>query len=171
MAAADPHSWTPGPQNSPRAREETASAFVDAQRALSARRQLGLRLRNIMGEDIPSEQKLDRIVALIARELRADICACFIQRAGEVIELFSATGLPSDMAHKAKLRVGEGFIGDIAASAVPLVMNDMTTHPQFTLRPETGGADYRGFCGVPVLRGGHVRGVLVIQNKLPRSYG
>ncbi len=171
MAAADPHSWTPGPQTSPRAREETASAFVDAQMALSSPRQMMLRLRDIMDEDIAPEHKLDRIVALIARELRADICSCFIQRAGEVIELFSVTGLPPDMAHTAKLRVGEGFIGDIAASAVPLVMNDMTTHPQFTLRPETGGADYRGFCGVPVLRSGHVRGVLVIQNKLPRSYG
>lgn len=171
MAAADPHSWTPGPQTSPRAREETASAFVDAQMALSSPRQMMLRLRDIMGEDIAPEEKLDRIVALIARELRADICSCFIQRAGEVIELFSVTGLPSDMAHTAKLRVGEGFVGDIAASAVPLVMSDMTSHPQFALRPETGGADYRGFCGVPVLRGGHVRGVLVIQNKLPRSYG
>lgn len=171
MAAADPHSWTPGPQTSPRAREETASAFVDAQMALSSPRQMMLRLRDIMDEDIAPEHKLDRIVALIARELRADICSCFIQRAGEVIELFSVMGLPPDMAHTAKLRVGEGFIGDIAASAVPLVMNDMTAHPQFTLRPETGGADYRGFCGVPVLRSGHVRGVLVIQNKLPRSYG
>lgn len=171
MAAADPQNWTPGPTQNPRAREEAASAFVDAQLALSSPRQLMLRLRDIMNQDAAAEQKLDRIVALVARELRADICACFIQRAGEVIELFSATGLPAEMVRKAKLRVGEGFVGDIAASAVPLVISDMTAHPQFALRPETGGADYRGFCGVPVLRGGHVRGVLVIQNKLPRSYG
>lgn len=171
MAAADPHNWTTGPLGSPRAREETASDFVDAQMALSSPRQMMLRLRGIMDESGAPEQKLDRAVSLIARELRADVCSCFIQRAGEVIELFSAAGLPADVAHKAKLRVGEGFIGDIAASATPLVLPDMTSHPQFALRPETGGADYRGFCGVPVLRGGHVRGVLVIQNRLPRSYG
>lgn len=171
MAAADPHSWTPGPSTSPRTREETASAFVDAQMALSSPRQMMLRLRDVMAEDLPAPQRLDRIVALVARELRADVCSCFIQRAGEVIELFSTVGLPHDVVHQSKLRVGEGFIGDIAASAVPLVLGDMTTHPQFALRPETGGADFRGFCGVPVLRAGHVRGVLVIQNKLPRSYG
>lgn len=169
--AADPHSWTPGPNNPSRTREEAESAFVEAQMALAAPRQMMLRLRDVMAEDLPAERRLDRIVALVARELRADVCSCFIQRAGEVIELFSTVGLPADVAHSAKLRVGEGFIGDIAASAVPLVLSDMTTHPQFALRPETGGADYRGFCGVPVLRGGHVRGVLVIQNKLPRSYG
>ncbi|MDP2206359.1 MAG: phosphoenolpyruvate--protein phosphotransferase [Alphaproteobacteria bacterium] len=169
--AADPHSWTPGPSNPSRTREETESDFVEAQMALAGPRQIMLRLRAIMAEDLPAERRLDRIVTLVARELRADVCSCFIQRAGEVIELFSTVGLPADVAHSAKLRVGEGFIGDIAAGAVPLVLSDVTTHPQFALRPETGGADYRGFCGVPVLRGGHVRGVLVIQNKLPRSYG
>lgn len=171
MAAADPHSWTPGPSSPSRTREETESAFVDAQMALSSPRQMMLRLRDAVAEDLPAPQRLDRIVALVARELRADVCSCFIQRAGEVIELFSTVGLPHDVVHQSKLRVGEGFIGDIAASAVPLVLADMTTHPQFSLRPETGGADFRGFCGVPVLRAGHVRGVLVIQNKLPRSYG
>jgi phosphotransferase system enzyme I (PtsP) len=169
--AADPHSWTPGPSNPSRTREETESDFVEAQMALAGPRQIMLRLRAIMAEDLPAERRLDRIVTLVARELRADVCSCFIQRAGEVIELFSTVGLPADVAHSAKLRVGEGFIGDIAAGAVPVVLSDVTTHPQFALRPETGGADYRGFCGVPVLRGGHVRGVLVIQNKLPRSYG
>ena len=171
MTAADPHSWTPGPSHNPRTREETESAFVDAQMALAAPRQMMRRLRDIMGEALPAERKLDHVVALVARELRADVCSCFIQRAGEVIELFSSVGLPDDTARHAKLSVGEGFIGDIAAGAVPLVLADMTAHPQFSLRPETGGADYRGFCGVPVLRGGQVRGVLVIQNKLPRSYG
>ncbi|MFN7112984.1 MAG: phosphoenolpyruvate--protein phosphotransferase [Alphaproteobacteria bacterium] len=169
--AADPHSWTSGPSNPSRTREETESDFVEAQMALAGPRQIMLRLRAIMAEDLPAERRLDRIVTLVARELRADVCSCFIQRAGEVIELFSTVGLPADVAHSAKLRVGEGFIGDIAAGAVPVVLSDVTTHPQFALRPETGGADYRGFCGVPVLRGGHVRGVLVIQNKRPRSYG
>src|SRR5690606_13133591 len=87
------------------------------------------------------------------------------------LELFSTVGLPAEVAHKAKLRLGDGFIGDVAASAAPVVISDITSHPQFSLRPETGGADYRAFCGVPILRGGHVRGVLVLQNKLQRSYG
>jgi hypothetical protein len=38
-------------------------------------------------------------------------------RAGEMLELFSAVGLPLDIARKAKIRVGESFVGDIAASA------------------------------------------------------
>lgn len=171
MAAADPHNWAPGPASNPRTREETASAFVEAQMALAAPRQIMLRCAAVMAEPVPAAQRLERIVGLLARELRADVCSCFIQRPGEVLELFAASGLPVDAAHHAKLRVGEGVIGDIAASAVPQTLRDMTTHPQFALRPETGGADFRGFCGVPVLRAGHVRGVLVIQNRLARSYG
>lgn len=171
VRAADPHSWQTDAGSLSQKREKTSSEFVDAQIALAAPRHMMCRLRDVMAEDLPPEQKLDRIVGMIAKEIRADVCSCFIQRAGETLELFSTVGLPPDVAHKAKLRVGEGFIGDVAANAAPVVISDMTSHPQFSLRPELGGADYRAFCGVPILRGGHVRGVLVLQNKLQRSYG
>jgi len=171
VSAADPHSWSTETGPLSQKREKTSSEFVDAQIALAAPRHMMARLRDVMAEDLPPEQKLDRIVALVAKEIRADVCSCFILRAGEMLELFSTVGLPAAVAHKAKLRLGDGFIGDVAAGAAPVVIPDITAHPQFSLRPETGGADYRAFCGVPILRGGHVRGVLVLQNKLQRSYG
>lgn len=171
VSAADPHSWSTEAGSLSQKREKTSSEFVDAQIVLAAPRQMMCRLRDVMAEDLPPEQKLDRIVALVGKEIRADVCSCFILRAGEMLELFSTAGLPPEVAHKAKLRLGDGFIGDVAASAAPVVISDITAHPQFSLRPETGGADYRAFCGVPILRGGHVRGVLVLQNKLQRSYG
>jgi len=170
-SAADPHNWPTGAGSTPQMRDKASSEFVDAQMALAAPRRMMCSLRDVMAEDLPPEQKLDRIVRMIAKEIRADVCSCFILRAGETLELYSTVGLPADVAHSAKLRVGDGFIGDVAASAAPLVMSDMTSHPQFSLRPETGGADYRAFCGVPILRGGHVRGVLVLQNRLQRAYG
>lgn len=154
------------------ARDRAASDFVDAQMALAAPRHLMASLRRVMTGAGTAEEKLDTVVGLVARELRADACSCFILRAGEVIELFSAVGLSPGAVHGAKLRVGEGLIGDIAAAASPVILSDMAAHPQYAQsRPETGGGGYKAFCGVPILRGGRVRGVLALQNRLPRAYG
>jgi phosphotransferase system enzyme I (PtsP) len=169
--ASDPKNWSQLTGASPDSREKAASEFVDAQVALAAPRQMMVMLRGVMDDAVAPEQKLEKIMALVARELRADAGSCFVMRAGEMLELYAAAGLPSDAARKAKIRVGEGLIGDIAATATPLIRQDITTQGDYTPNPETGDGAYKGFCGVPILRGGRVRGVLAIQNKLQRGYG
>ena len=44
------------------------------------------------------------------------------------------------------------------------------SHPNFAYRPETGEEIYHSLLGVPILRAGHVLGILVVQNAKPRSY-
>jgi phosphotransferase system enzyme I (PtsP) len=99
-----------------------------------------------------------------------DVCAIYVMRAGEVLELFATEGFNRSAVHRTRLRVGEGLIGDIAAHAHALNLSDAQTHPQFAARPETGERDYHAFLGVPVLRGGRVRGVLMIQNRERREF-
>jgi phosphotransferase system, enzyme I, PtsP len=47
---------------------------------------------------------------------------------------------------------------------------DAPRHPRFSYRPETGEDPFQSFMGVPVLRGGRVVGVLVVQNRYARTY-
>jgi phosphotransferase system enzyme I (PtsP) len=152
-------------------RDQISSEFVDAQVAFAAPRRIVNLLRDIMLTADSVEIKLDYIVHLIARELRADVCSCFVLRAGEVLELFAIAGLNRNLIHTTKLRVGNGLIGDIAAQGISLALPDAQTHPNFVAYPETGELAFKSFCGVPILRGGMIRGVLVIQNKLHRAYG
>lgn len=156
--AADPKNWS-------------SSAGASAgQPALVAPRQLMASVRDVMVGDLPTGRKIDEIVRLVAAELQADVCSCFVQRAGDLLELFATEGLDRSLLHKTRVRVGDGLVGDVAAHPVPLSLSDAVSHAAFVPRPETGGADFRSFCGVPVLRGGVVRGVLVIQNRLQREY-
>jgi phosphotransferase system enzyme I (PtsP) len=72
--------------------------------------------------------------------------------------------------HKTRLRVGEGIVGDVAAHARALALADAPSHPNFAYRPETGEEIYHSLMGVPILRGGRVLGVLVVQNRAQRQY-
>ena len=146
------------------AQDRKASEFIDAQMTLSAPKKLMTQLRDIMHSGKASDLKLDDLVRLVAKELRSDECACYVQRAGEVLELFSSSVLkPEDCTQT--FRVGQGAVGDVAAGAAPLLIADLDTDP------ENAGCGYKSFCGVPILRGGYVRGVILVRNKTQRSYG
>lgn len=134
------------------------------------RRLLAL-LRDVMAGLGTGQQRLDKIVRLIAAEMRADVCSCYIMRSGDMLELFATIGLNQTAVHKTRLRVGEGVVGDIAGRARSIALANARTHPNFAYRPETGEDDFRSLLGVPILRGGRVRGVLVIQHAVQRQYG
>ncbi len=137
---------------------------------LSGIRRLLRRLRDIMAGSGSAQERLDRIVRIVAAEMVAEVCSAYIMRAGEVLELFATEGLRSEAVHRTRLRVGEGLVGVIAATARPLALADAQSHPDFAYRPETGEEIYHSLMGVPILRGGRVRGVLVVQNRTLRHY-
>jgi len=100
----------------------------------------------------------------------AEVCSAYVMRAGEVLELFATEGLRPESVHRTRLRIGEGLVGVIAATARPLALADAQSHPDFAYRPETGEDIYHSLMGVPILRGGRVLGVLVVQNRSLRHY-
>jgi phosphotransferase system enzyme I (PtsP) len=134
-----------------------------------SRRLLG-RLRDVMAAGGTAQQRLDQVVKLIAADMVAEVCSCYVMRAGEVLELFATEGLLKTAVHETRLRVGEGLVGDIAARARTLALSDAQSHPNFAYRPETGEEIFHSLIGVPIIRGGRVIGVLVVQNKTSRHY-
>lgn len=127
-------------------------------------------VRAIMAGHGTTQQRLDELVEVIAGEMVVEVCTVYVMRAGEVLELFATQGLNRTAVHQTRLRVGEGLIGDIAAHARVLNLADAQSHPNFAYRPETGEEKFNSFLGVPILRGGRVRGVLAIQNQAARNY-
>jgi len=137
---------------------------------ISVSRLLLRRLRDVMAGGGSAQDRLGKVVTLIAGEMVTEVCSAYIMRPGEVLELFATKGLKAEAVHKTRLRVGEGLVGDIAANHRPLVLADAQSHPNFAYRPETGEEIYHSWMGVPILRSGRVLGVLVVQNRTPRQY-
>jgi len=138
--------------------------------AVTGSRRLLRRLRDVMAGSGIAQERLNTIVRIIAADMVAEVCSCYVMRAGEVLELFATEGLRPEAVHRTRLRVGEGLVGVIAATARPLALADAQSHPDFAYRPETGEEIYHSLMGVPILRGGRVLGVLVVQNRTQRHY-
>ena len=128
------------------------------------------KLRAVMAEPEAAQKRLDKIVSLIAANMVAEVCSIYVMRPGNVLELYATEGLKREAVHKSKLKVGEGLVGLIAEQAIGLNLSDADKHPSFKYLPETGEELYSSFLGVPVMRGGAVIGVLVVQNRTQRHY-
>ena len=138
--------------------------------ALAGPRMLLRRLREVMAEPVNAQARLDKIVVHIAANMVAEVCSVYVLRADGRLELFATEGLNREAVHLTTMRAGEGLVGLIAESAEALALSDAQSHPAFSYKPETGEEIYNSFLGVPILRGGNTLGVLVVQNRVRRTY-
>src|SRR5881409_1374093 len=128
------------------------------------------RLRETMAEQVSAQERLDKIVVLIAANMVAEVCSTYVLRIDNTLELYATEGLNRDAVHRTVLSAHEGLVGLVASEATPLNLSEAQTHPAFSYRPETGEEIYHSFLGVPILRAGNTLGVLVVQNRARRTY-
>jgi phosphotransferase system enzyme I (PtsP) len=138
--------------------------------ALGGPRVLLRRLREVMAEPVSAQERLDKIVVLIAANMVAEVCSVYVLRVDSTLELYATEGLKREAVHQTVLRQDEGLVGLVASEANPINLSEAQTHPAFAYRPETGEEIYHSFLGVPILRGGNTLGVLVVQNRARRTY-
>ncbi|TAK47445.1 MAG: phosphoenolpyruvate--protein phosphotransferase [Xanthobacteraceae bacterium] len=137
---------------------------------LGSPRVLLRRLREVMAEPVSAQERLDKIVVLIAANMVAEVCSVYVLRIDNTLELYATEGLNRDAVHQTVLTAHEGLVGLVASEAASLNLSDAQSHPAFSYRPETGEEIYHSFLGVPILRAGNTLGVLVVQNRAHRTY-
>src|SRR6187551_863430 len=128
------------------------------------------RLREVMAEPVSAQDRLDKIVVLIAANMVAEVCSVYVLRVDGTLELYATEGLKREAVHRTVMKQDEGLVGLVASEANPINLSDAQSHPAFSYRPETGEEIYHSFLGVPILRAGNTLGVLVVQNRARRTY-
>src|SRR5580693_4325460 len=138
--------------------------------ALGGPRVLLRRLREVMAEPVSAQERLDKIVVLIAANMVAEVCSVYVLRSDTTLELYATEGLKHEAVHQTVMRSDEGLVGLVASQASAINLSNAQAHPAYSYRPETGEEIYHSFLGVPVLRAGNTLGVLVVQNRARRTY-
>ena len=138
--------------------------------ALGGPRVLLRRLREVMAEPVSAQERLDKIVVLIAANMVAEVCSVYVLRVDTTLELYATEGLNREAVHQTVMRSDEGLVGLVASEANAINLSEAQGHPAYSYRPETGEEIYSSFLGVPILRGGNTLGVLVVQNRARRTY-
>src|SRR4026208_379151 len=138
--------------------------------ALGGPRLLLRRLREVMAEKVSAQERLDKIVVLIAAHMVAEVCSVYVLRVDGTLELYATEGLNKAAVHQTVLRSDEGLVGLVASEANPINLSEAQNHPAFSFRPETGDAIHPPSLRRPAHRAGNTLGVLVVQNRASRAY-
>ena len=64
------------------------------------------RLREIMAEPVSAQERLDRIVVLIAANMVAEVCSVYVMRGDGALELYATEGLNREAVHLTTLPAG-----------------------------------------------------------------
>ena len=138
--------------------------------ALGGPRVLLRRLREVMAEPVSAQDRLDKIVVMIAANMVAEVCSVYVLRVDGTLELYATEGLNPEAVHQTVIAANEGLVGLVAREANAVNLSEAQAHSAFSYRPETGEEIYHSFLGVPILRAGNTLGVLVVQNRARRTY-
>jgi phosphotransferase system, enzyme I, PtsP len=134
---------------------------------MSVPRRLLARLRETLAA---SAAPLQELVGIVAAELVTEVCSVYAMRPGDLLELAATEGLNPEAVGRTRLRVGEGIVGLCAATGQVMNLGDAQNHPAFAYRPELGEEQYAAMLAVPIRRAGRRLGVLVVQNRVARTY-
>src|SRR5258708_6681453 len=128
------------------------------------------RLRETMAEQVSAQERLDKIVVLIAANMVAEVCSVYVLRIDNTLELYATEGLNRDAVHRTVLSAHEGLVGLVASEATPLNLSDAQTHPPFPFPPPPAQEIYHPFLPFPILRPATTPAVLPIQHRAKRTY-
>jgi phosphotransferase system enzyme I (PtsP) len=133
-------------------------------------RKLLRRLRDLLALPGKGQERLDRVVRLIADSMQCEVCSIYLFRDADTLELCATEGLKKESVHKTRMRIGEGLVGRVAKTLTPINTAEAPSEKGFRYMPETGEELYSSFLGVPIQRIGEKLGVLVVQSKEAREF-
>src|SRR5438477_11336926 len=116
-------------------------------------------------------ETLANIVSLIQGRFHTDVCSVYLlePEQGQLV-LGATVGLKSESVGHVRMRLDEGLTGLVAERMAPVMVADAFTHPRFKYFPEAGEDPYHSFLGVPLVEGGALQGVLVVQTVELRTF-
>jgi phosphotransferase system enzyme I (PtsP) len=118
-----------------------------------------------------SSETLTNIVRLIQGRFHTAVCSVYfyVPESGE-LTLGATVGLKPEAIGQVRMRLDEGLTGLVAQQMAPVAVADAFAHPRFKYFPEAGEDPYHSFLGVPLVEGGTLQGVLVVQTHEPRQF-
>ncbi|QDU62039.1 Phosphoenolpyruvate-protein phosphotransferase [Planctomycetes bacterium Pan216] len=117
------------------------------------------------------DETLNNIVRHIQTRFRTDVSSVYTLDTGaRELTLRATVGLAPDSVGRVKMPVTEGLVGLVAERKAPVSVDDASRHPRYRYFPEAGEEAYQSFLGVPLIQGGVVQGVLVVQHVEQRKY-
>ena len=107
------------------------------------------------------DEQITYIVDSICTAINVDVCSVYVVDQDNAMELIASHGLIN--IHKIKIPDLKGIVGQVVKTRHAINIANARNHPSYFHIEGIEEDRYSSFCGVPVVRYGHVIGVLAVQ--------
>ena len=131
--------------------------------ALELLHDIGRRITSIL----EIEKLLPEMIEQLRQVLRVEIVSVMLLADDrKTLRIAASSGLPPEVVANARVTLGEGISGQAAARGEPILVRDMSQHPEFAPSPYASQYTTQSLLSVPLRIGDRVLGVVNINNKL-----
>jgi starch phosphorylase len=121
-------------------------------------------IANLAAEGGKPAETLMNVVGLIGKRFKTDVCSAYLLEPDRANLILAATvGLRQQCVGTLRMALHEGLAGLVAEQVQPVAVERAQNHPRFKYFSEAGEEAYQSFLGVPLIDGGVLQGVLVVQ--------
>jgi len=121
-------------------------------------------IANLAAEGGKPAETLTNVTALIAKRFKTDVCSAYLLEPDRANLILAATlGLRQSCVGTLRMALHEGLAGMVAEYVQPVAVQQVKNHPRYKYFSESGEEAYQSFLGVPLIDGGVLQGVLVVQ--------
>lgn len=116
-------------------------------------------------------ETLANVVQAVQNRFRVAVCSVYLYDPLKGLLVLSATvGLKPESIGRVKMQLTEGLTGLVGETMAPVSVFDAFQHERFKYFQEAGEDPYHSFLGVPLVDGGELQGVLVVQTVEAREF-
>src|ERR1700684_725908 len=128
-------------------------------------------IANLAAEGGKPAETLMNVVALIGKRFKTEVCSAYLLEPDRTNLILAATvGLRPQCVGTLRMALHEGLAGLVAEQVQPVAVEQVKNHPRFKYFSEAGEEAYQSFLGVPLIDGGVLQGVLVVQTTAARAF-
>src|ERR1700692_4853336 len=153
------------PSTGPQRNEEEVPASMQTSELIRSSYVLTLEeIGNLAAEGGKPAETLMNVVGLIGKRFKTDVCSAYLLEPDRTNLILAATvGLRQQCVGTLRMALNEGLAGLVAEQVQPVAVERAQNHPRFKYFSEAGEESYQSFLGVPLIDGGVLQGVLVVQ--------
>jgi uroporphyrinogen-III synthase len=118
----------------------------------------------------PVHEVLGQVVKFVTTVVPCDSCMVYVLE-GEELVLRASKNPRSETVDRLKMKVGQGITGWVAQHLEPVALGECAySDARFKLFNELPEDRYEAFLSVPIVSGGHVVGVINVQNRARHQF-
>ncbi len=116
-------------------------------------------------------ETLDNIVNIVARRMGSDLCSIYLlEDDGETLVLKASKGLAKSVVGKISMKTSEGLCGLVVENRGVVNTDNAPAHPRYKYFKSSREEKYQSFLGLPLFERKTPIGIIVVQNREPRSF-